>query len=207
MDELKEIRDNYEEHLRRELTHDSFLFQVAYQSLLFSTSWIEEFLRYVDDLQEEYVHARIPAAEAWHITTRLLMSILDHIALPRNGVKNAIRNKDRKQMKVITLYGSLQSLDRMNDVYKTGFKTSPIVANELVKILAKNSRLDAVDNLRSDIGNHGSAIKKLTTDLKELSSKHTETKALANAANNKGDRIDTDVGRLTKRVKTIEDKG
>lgn len=147
---LNEMKLNFEHHLSQELDKSSLLYQVAFQSLLVAISWIEDFVRYIDEVYEEYTESKFDARRAWNITTWLAMALLD-IAVPRTRVKKAMYNKNRVQIKEITFYGSIQSLDRMTVIYKAGFKISPIVANELVKVLAKNTQVGGIERICSGL--------------------------------------------------------
>lgn len=108
---------------------------MAYQSLLASVSWIEEFIRYVDSTYEEYVEAKFGPKKAWNITTRLGKALLYHIAQPRMGIAQALHNTDYEQMKALTFYDIVRSLDAMAQISKDGFRNSDIVSSELVKVL------------------------------------------------------------------------
>lgn len=163
-------------------------------------------MRYLDEVFEEYTESKFDRRRAWNITTRLGMTLLEHIAVPRMGVRNAFQNRNRTQMKQITFFGTLQSFDRMSDIHKMGFKNCPIVANELVKVLAKNTQVEAIDNLKGEVSSIRSEIGRIKSDASDLKSKTSESVKLANAANNKSDQIKDNVQNLSKRVKTLEDK-
>lgn len=94
----------------------------------------------------------------------------------------------------------------MTDIHKTGFKNCPIVANELVKVLAKNTQVEAIDNLKGDVSAIRSELGRLKSDATDIKSKANESVKLANAANNKSDQIKENVQNLSKRVKALEDK-
>ena len=206
LSELRDIKDSYLTHINSDLDSTTVLYRVAYQSLIFSASWVEDFERYLDEVFEEYTESKFDNRRAWNITTRLGMTLLEHIAIPRMGVRNAFQNRNRTQMKQITFFGTLQSLDRMTDIHKTGFKNCPIVANELVKVLAKNTQVEAIDNLKGDVSAIRSELGRLKSDATDIKSKANESVKLANAANNKSDQIKENVQNLSKRVKALEDK-
>ena len=199
LSELKEIRSNYEHYLTQELDQSSVLYQVAYQSLLFSTSWIEDFVRYIDEVFEEYTESKFDPRRAWNVTTRLAMALLEDIAVPRTGVKSAMQNKNRIQMKEITFYSSILSLDKMTAIYKAGFKNSPVVTNELVKVLAKNTQVVIIECLRTEVSN-------MADGFRDIKVKTIEAKQLANAANNKSDAVTSDIDRIGKRMQKLEQR-
>ena len=187
--ELHHIRHLYEDHFKSLLKRDTQLFQLAYQALLFKTSWIEDFIRYIDEVYEDYPESRFDAKRAWNITTRLAMTLLEYLAAPRSGVKNSLTHKYRDHMRLSTFFASVQSFDTMKEIHKDGFKNSPIVANELVKVLDKNTQFDAIKNLKCEV-----------TDLNgrqsETKKRVTEASSLINAANNKSDGVVKDLSNL-----------
>lgn len=80
---LKIHKETMEDYLRNTLSESHPLFRIAYESLLASTSWIEELLRYIDGTYEEYVESKFSSKKAWNITTRLAKALLLDIAHPR----------------------------------------------------------------------------------------------------------------------------
>ena len=134
------------------------------------------------------------------------MTLLEHIAIPRMGVRNAFQNRNRTQMKQVTFFGTLQSLDRMVEIHKAGFKNSPIVASELVKVLAKNTQVEAIETLKGEASSLHSSLQKVKNDVIEVRNKVAESTKLSNSANNKADQTKDNVQNLTKRGKKLEDE-
>ena len=194
--ELCLVKRDYEEHLKTLLDRDSILYQLAFQSLLFTTSWIEECLRYIDEVYEEYTESKFDTQCAWHVTTRLAMALLEHIAQLRTGVKHAFNNRDRIHMKESTFYATVRSLDKMREIYKAVFKNSPIVANALVKVLARNTQVQAIETLKGDLLS-------LRNQQSEIKSKQAEATKIANGANNKSNQVKNEVSDLESALKAL----
>ena len=182
---LKNHKRTMEEYLRNTLDSNSHLFSVAYQSLLASISWIEEMIRYIDSTYEEYVEAKFGPQKAWNITTRLVKALLYYIAQPRMGVSQALHNTDYEQMKSVTFYGIVRSLDRMYEISKEGFRNCDVVSSELVKVLSKNTGFELIDALDKRVGSLETSDKQHNTSIKDLQSKQKETGSLASTLNNK----------------------
>ena len=107
-------------------------------------------------------------------------------------------------MKLLSFYGSLKSLDRMLAISEIGLKNSPIVSNELVKVLAKNTNIAAIEQLQSEFKGLQQENDRLRSELAEVKSKAIEASKIANGANNKSDAAKNDVAALTKRVQKVE---
>ena len=182
------------------------MFRIAYESLLASTSWIEELLRYIDSTYEEYVESKFSTKKAWNITTRLAKALLLDIARPRQGVAQAVQSQNVRQMMEITFYGILKSLDRMEKIQKQGFKNSPIVSSELIKVLSKNTAVEAIECLNCTITNLTRDKLKLQNEINELKTQNKSLTSLANSANNKVDQQKTNLEALKKIVNKLEAK-
>jgi len=82
-----------------------------------------------------------------------------------------------------------------------GLKNSPVVANELVKFLAKNTNVDAIDTLNSEV----STLKEENKKLKSLvNTKVTEAVKNINNCNNSVANEKNLIGGLDKRIQKLE---
>ena len=90
-------------------------------------------------------------------------------------------------MKLITFYGIVRSLDRMNSVSNDGFKNCEAVSNKLVKVLSRNSHTASIKRLQNECKRLGEDNVKLRTDLAK-----TETKV--------------EFDKLVKRIQKLEQK-
>ena len=201
---LKTYKSTHIQFLRSELSTSSTMYQLAYESVLFSVGWLEDLVRYIYETYKEYTETRLNAKKAWSITTRLARALLNDISKPRNSIRSSLKTQNKKQMKRVSFYGSLKSLDRMMDISEVGFKNSPIVSNELVKVLAKNTNIAAIEQLQIEFKGLQHENDRLRSELAEVKSKAIESSKIANGANNKSDTAKNDVAALTKRVQKLE---
>lgn len=174
--------------------------------MTFTISWIEEFIRCIDETYEEYTETRLNADKAWSITTRLAKALLVDISIPRIGVKAALKTRNKLQMKQITFYGTMSSLDRMKAFSKAGFKNSSVVSNELVKVLAKRTNIAAIEKLELSYKDLCRENDKLRSELSDVKAKNTEANNISNVANNRFGLTKSELVALVKRVKRLEDK-
>ena len=58
LSELREVKDSYMPHINSDLDNSTLLYRVAYQSLIFSVSWVEDFVHYIDEVFEEYTESK-----------------------------------------------------------------------------------------------------------------------------------------------------
>lgn len=203
---LKEFQQDHQQLLAAELDQTSTFYHVAHTSLTVSVAWLEEFVRYMDDTYTDYVDSKFNSKKAWNITTRLSKTLLDAISEPRNGLSKSFRTRKPWQIKNAIFYSTLQSLDIMQKISQAGFKNAPILSQELVKFLAKNTNVEAIDRLSGEISSLRSENTKLRADLKESSAKSTQALSLANTVNNKSDQLKSSIADHAKRLKTVEAK-
>ena len=107
-------------------------------------------------------------------------------------------------MKNSIFYTTVRSLDLAETTAHGGLKNSPVVANELVKFLAKNTNVDAIDRLEAELATIRLENSKLKTLVHEYNQKAAEALKVSNAANNKADQQKNAVAALEKRVKKLE---
>ena len=195
-----------EDYLRNILDTNSTLFSVAYQSLLASVSWIEELIRYIDSTYEEYVEAKFRPKKTWNITTRLAMALLYHIAQPRMGIAQALHNTDYEQIKALTVYGIVRSLDAMAQISKDGFRNCYIVSSELVKVLSKNTGYELIDAISTRVHTLETNEQFYVKELSDFKTKFKELGSLFNTLNNKVKDHNTPVKKHKTVIKKIEEK-
>lgn len=128
------------------------------------------------------------------------------ISIPRTGVEAALKTHNKLQMKQITFYGTMRSLDRMKAISKAGFKISPVVYNELVKVLAKNTNIAGIEKLEISYKEISRENDKHRSELSDMKAKNAEANKISNAANNKSNLTKSELAALVKRVKKLEDK-
>ena len=165
-----------------------------------SVSWVEGLAKFVDDTYNEYSRCRYGSVKAFHITTRLCKSLIEHVAKPRNSVQNSFRISNPADVSKAITYSSLKSLDNMMSISSVGFKNSPIITAELSKFLALNSNFDVVDKLQG----------KLTTLENEQAVLKRDVKQAASAAHTASNKVDSQIKStlddLKRRIKGLESK-
>ena len=199
--EFKSFQHYHNQLLRESLGDGTTTYTVAHSSLTNSVSWMEESIRFMDDTYNEYVDSKFNAKKAWNITTRLARTLLIAIYEPRSGLSKAFRTRKPRQIKETIFRSTLKSLDIMTSLSKSGFLNSPIVANELIKFLAINTQVEAIERLTKELADLKRDNEKMRRDLKEALDKVTECAKISNGANNKSDQAKSNYEGLAKRVK------
>ena len=204
VDRLKEFKEDHEALILQQLDISSPMYTVAFNSLTVSVAWIEELIRYIDSTYKEYTESKFSSKKAWSITTRLAKTLLTSIDKPRSGIVRSLRTKKPLLMKQSIFYSTIRSIDEMQKLSLGGLKNSPVVANELVKFLAKNTNVDAIDSLNTEVSNLREENKKLKSLVSELSTKVTEAVKNINNCNNSVANHKNLIGGLDKRIQKLE---
>ena len=182
------------------------MYSLAILALKTSVSWLEAFVRFIDETMKEYTQAKFSETKAFNVTTRLAKSLLLHIAEPRQGVSMNFQATNIKQIKQLVFYHTLLSLDKMVELQTKGFSNSAVTQAELVKFLSKNTQMDAIQTLKTQTGSLGKDVSNLRKELKEILAKVNETNKLANSTNNKIDLLKSTVDSHSKRLTKLEHK-
>ena len=182
------------------------MYHIAHTSLSVSVSWLEELVRYIDDTYSEYVDSKFSAKKAWNVTTRLAKTLLSSISQPRNGLSKSFRTRKPWQIKNAIFYSSLKSLDLMQKISQGGFKNSPIVAHELVKFLSKNTNMEAIEHLKSEVKDLKEELRKLKSSLSDTNSKLNSVQSMTNSVNTNSATNKSSINDLKGKVKKLEDK-
>ena len=204
VDRLKEFKEDHEALILQELDITSPMYTLAFNSLTVSVAWIEDLIRYIDSTYKEYTESKFSARKAWSITTRLARTLLTTIDKPRSGIVRSLRTKKPLLMKQSIFFSTIKSIDEMQKLSQGGLKNSPVVAIELVKFLAKNTNVDAIDTLNSEVSTLKEENKKLKSLVNELSTKVTEAVKNINNCNNSVANQKNLIGGLDKRIQKLE---
>ena len=92
--------------LRDILDMKSPMYTVAYASLTASVSWLEEFIRYIDETYNDHVESKFSSKKARNITTRLGRTLLSTITEPRSGLSRSFRSRKPLQIKQAIFYST-----------------------------------------------------------------------------------------------------
>ena len=107
-------------------------------------------------------------------------------------------------MKQSIFYATVKSLDEMQKLALGGLKNSPVVANKLVKFLAKNTNVEAIDSLKEDVKSLNEENQKLRNLVSDLASKANEASKIANNTTNVISNHKNLITALDKRVGKLE---
>lgn len=201
---LNEFQEDHSNLLHEDLDISSPLFMIANNALISSVAWLDQWIRYIDDTYKEYTESKFNPKKAWHITTRLARSLMSAIAEPRSGIGRSLRTKKPLQMKQAIFFSTVRSLDTIKRMSHVGFKNSPIVANELVKCLAKNTNVEAIERLKSDLDTLRGENRSLKSQISEITAKANEAGKVANGANNKADQQKNRMDDLAKKIQKLQ---
>ena len=201
---LQQFEEDHAALVDQEMKVASPLHTVAFTSLQVSVSWIEEFIRYIDTTFKEYTESKFSIKKTWNITTRLARTLLTTIGEPRSGVIRAFKTKNPKSIKCFIFFASVWSLDVIEQIAHGGLKNSPVVANELVKFLAKNTNVDAIEQLQTDMRTLQAENKKLRESLHNLHLKIDEFTKTATSGLTRANEIKATIGKLDSRLKKLE---
>jgi len=195
--ELTVFEIGHKETLDAELESLSLFHTLCCKSLTDSISWAHGIIKFIDDTYREYSRAHFSTKKAWHVTTKLAISMIQYIAKPRNVVHNSFKIHDPRAIGKVISFSNFRSLDRMMEIYSLEFKNSPVVTAELTKFLALNTNYNAVEKLQKQMLEVTETCTKVTKEAQAA------TKS-ANTVGNTVDGVKGDIKSLLRRVKTLE---
>ena len=172
---------------------------LAAQSLNVTISWCLSFIDYLGETYEEYAAGKFGPKKAWHVTTRLGLSLIREIAKPRSGTINSFTAGDQRKVSTHVFWAALRSLDKMSEVLSFQFRNHPVVSTELVKFLSLNTSVEAVNKLTAQ---HIT----FQTELKDLKKEVKEAKGNSSTNGNKVTEFGPKISALIKRVDKVEAK-
>ena len=126
------------------------------------------------------------------------------IEKPRSGIVRSLRTKKPLLMKQSIFYSTVKSIDEMQKLALGGLKNSPVVANELVKFLAKNTNVEAIDSLNVEVKNLQEDNRKLRNLVLDLTAKANEASKIANDVTNGISNNKNLISALDKRIGKLE---
>ena len=86
----------------------------------------------------------------------------------------------------------------MQKLAQGGLKNSPVVANELVKFLARNTNVEAIDKLQQQVSTLSAENQKLRSDINDLKARVSEAIKASNMCNNNYDKQKHTIASLEK---------
>lgn len=173
-------------------------YAIAKESVLTSTTWILEFINYIDDTYKEMLrHNTFSSSKAWELVTQLGRRVFMELSIPRIGVQNTFDVSDPLSMSQQIFWPTIKCQDIMKRYQQHSFKDDPTIASEYVKFLAANSGSDVFAKMEQRVGvleAFGNAAHKEANTAKD--------KALG--AYNKAEDVRRLMETLTKRVVKLE---
>jgi len=169
------------------------------KTLTDSCGWVHRLVKFIDDTYREYNRAHYNSRKAWHVTTKLALSLMEQVATPRNVVHNSFQVHNSMAISKSIAYANFRSLDLMLEISNLDFKNSPVITAELTKFLALNSNIEIVESLKT-------RVEKLSEDVGKATKVASSAEKAGSTVGNNVDIIKRDLLALSKRVKTLENK-
>ena len=163
--ELEQFRISHSNFIQDSFLLTETMKNLATQSLSVSIAWCISFIDYLGETYEEYASGKFGPRKAWHVTTKLGLSLIREIAKPRSGTINSFTAGDQRKVSSHIFWATLKSLDKRAEILGYQFKNHPVVSTELVKFLSLNTSVEAVDKLTLQHISFQQEIKALKTEL------------------------------------------
>ena len=175
-------------------------YALAVRSLSDTVTFLTQLLNFVDaSFERLHLSSKFTAEQAWSLTTQILDRICEELYAPKEGVGGAMIIEDPESVSCHMLWACFKTHDIMSGYIDKNFEDHPAVSAEYVKFLATNSGFEKVEKLESQMSG---MTEKLTKALDESK----KAVAKADAASSKCAELVREVGVLTKKVKSLEDK-
>ncbi len=149
------------------------------------------------DYYKELTKAKFGSKKAWHVTTRIGRRMFTEIAVPRNGVQMAFQAGQNAQITQKVAWSVFKSHDIMARYKRNAYKDDPTVASELVKFLAINTGIEAIDRVVTEV-------EVMEVEVTTTKREATRASRAASTASNKVDELKKVVDALAKRVGRLE---
>lgn len=206
--------DGFRDQLKRELSlfdvgHNatisaelellSVFHSLVSKSLLDSITWANKLVKFINDTFREYSRAMYGSKKAWHVTTKLAVSLTEYISSSRTVVHNSFRVGNHMSVSKAVTFSFLRSLDLMIEIEKLEFRNSPVITSKLTKFLAMNSNYESVRKKKEEV-------KTLTDGISKAMKKAASAFKSVGTVGNTLDREQKETIALAKRVKSLESK-
>jgi hypothetical protein len=197
-EELIVFKSSHEESIDEAYEPETRAYNLAVLSLTKSISFIEGFMKFIDDYMKHLTQAKFGVKKAFHITTRLAKSMWIALAEPRNGVIKTFEVGNTQQIGSVIFWANLRSLDRAMSIKKNGLKNDPIVSGELVKFLAFNTGIETIEVLETKVKED------LQGELGQSKANAAAATKAATSASNKANENKTRLEAFKKRLEKVE---
>jgi hypothetical protein len=196
-EELIAFKTSHQERIEEVYEAETRAYNLAVLSLTESISFIEGFMKFIDDYMKHLTQAKFGVKKAFHVTTRLAKGMWIALAEPRNGVMKMFKAGSLPQIGSTIFWANLRSLDRAMSIKRNGFKNDPIVSGELVKVLAVNTGIETIEVLETKV-------KDLQGELGQAKANAAASIKAATSASNKADKNKTRLEAFKKRFEKVE---
>ena len=197
--EVQLFEVGHAEAINSALTPLSPFHTLCMKSLSDSCSWIHRLVKFIDDTYREYNRAHYDTRKAWHVTTKLAVALMEHVATPRNVVHNSFRISEPLAISQSIAYAIFRSLDLMTEILTLDFKNAPVITAELTKFLALNSNIEMVEKMKKKMD-------ELTVEVGKSTKLAGAAEKAASTVGNTSDSNKKDIASLLKRVSKLENK-
>jgi hypothetical protein len=196
-EELIVFKSSHQERIDEVYKAETQAYNLAVLSLTESISFIESFMKFIDDYMKHLTQAKFGVKKAFHVTTCLAKGMWMALAEPRNDVMKMIKMGNLPQIGSTIFWANLRSLDRAMSIKRNGFKNDPIVSGELVNVLAVNTGIETIEVLETKV-------KDLQGELGQAKANATASTKAATSASNKADENKTRLEAFKKRLDKVE---
>ena len=202
---LVAFEESHKSNIENELDSECRAYQLAVASLSSSVAFVESIIQFIDDYVKHLTLAKFSNKRAFHVTTRLAKRILLEVYKPRMGVaktfKTGVKGVDVIAQKIF--WASMQSLDIAMEIRRVGIMEHHLVASELVKFLAVNTGIEAIEKLQTQVDQGQKTIQEAAKAAKEAGA---SAKTTANQLVDKLAAQTRLIEGLQRRLKALEDK-
>lgn len=174
---------------------------LAVSSLNDTITFLTQLLSFIDMLYEKLnTESKFSPEQAWGLTTQILDRICEELYEPKEGVVEAMTVEEPASVCCHVLWACFRTHDVMSGYLEKDFQNHPTISAEYVKFLATNSGHDKVDKLQMQMSEVIDKLAKAVDESKKATAK-------ADAASAKCSELGREVVALTKKVKTLEERG
>jgi hypothetical protein len=122
-EELIVFKSSHHESIDKAYKPETRAYKLAVLSLAESISFIEGFMKFIDDYMKHLTQAKFGVKKAFHVTTQLAKkSMWIALAEPINGVMKTFKAGNTQQIGSVIFWAKLRSLDRAMSIKKNGLK-------------------------------------------------------------------------------------
>ena len=122
MKELTKFSTSHTKMVRTNLKWGSPGYNLAILTAAESISVVEAVIKFIDDFMKSLTEGKYSTVKALHVTSRLVVRIMEGIFKPRDGVLKYFRTGQMDQITASILFTSLQSLSVANDMKAQGLE-------------------------------------------------------------------------------------